>query len=263
MSDSARRWATAVVLVLASAAPEARPDELLPALSVHLAAARYEPTETDFHWTGWIGGGARLLELGRTAAYVTADVETQLGEERRPFEANQVNYHLEVGARRPLGHAELAVFYHHVSRHAVDREKPEAVDWNLLGVRARFRFPSALDLPGHARLSIARATLASRVGYRWEVLAALEGALLTRGWGEIYVRTGARVVTAEASPDLPRDGFVDGLLEAGLRFSGGPRALDLFAAYERRNDVFLLVPGGRSRALLGIRFSLEGQRPGL
>ena len=44
-----------------------------------------------------------------------------------------------------------------------------------------------------------------------------------------------------------------------LRRAAG-RIFEAFAAYERRNDVFLLVPGARDRALFGIRIRFaEGE----
>jgi hypothetical protein len=253
------KLAAALALGLLLAPGSSRAAQLLPELSVHLEAARYAPSERDFQWTGWIGAGATLVRAAGAAAYVSGDAETLLGDERRPFEANQVNYHLEAGVRRPFGRLELTGFYHHVSRHAVDREKPEAVDWNMLGLRAELAFPPRAPLPGRAWLSVARATLASRVGYRWELAAAVEGEWLERAWGRGYLRAGARLLTVDPASELARDGFVDGLLEAGLRFRRAGD-LDVYAAFERRNDVFLVVPGARSRGLFGVRFALADGR---
>jgi len=61
-------------------------------------------------------------------------------------------------------------------------------------------------------------------------------------------------VTVKPQASFQRGDFADFLCEAGVRFGSGARNLDLFAAYEHRNDVFLLVPGARDRALFGIRF---------
>jgi hypothetical protein len=43
-------------------------------------------------------------------------------------------------------------------------------------------------------------------------------------------------------------------VEGGFRFRHEHRVFDAFAAYERRNDVLLLVPSVRTRGLFGIRF---------
>lgn len=249
----------ALALGLLLAPPSLQAGQLFPELSMHLEAARYAPGERDFQWTGWIGAGADVVRAEETSAYFSADAETLLGDERRPFEANQVNYHLEIGVRRPFGSLELAGFYHHVSRHAIDREKPEPVDWNMLGLRAELSFPPRSPFPGKVWLAVARGAFVSRVGYRWEVTAAVEGEWLVRAWGRGFLRAGARALSVDTAAELARDGFVDGLVEAGLRFQKAGD-LDIFAAFERRNDVFLLVPGGRSRGLFGVRFALGDRR---
>ena len=63
----------------------------------------------------------------------------------------------------------------------------------------------------------------------------------------------------QALPDLAgvRGDFLDWSVETGLRFPRQARALEVFAAAERRNDVFLLVPGARTRALFGARIRLR------
>ena len=144
-------------------------------------------------------------------------------------------------------------FFHHVSRHLIDREKEPAVDWNMLGVRAETR----LGARRRARIggSVGHTTLASLVGYRWELT----------GHGDLEVvprrarrpatsRARARFVTVDPEPELPRDDFLDWAVEGGFRFRREHRVFDAFAAYERRNDVLLLVPSVRTRGLFGIRF---------
>jgi hypothetical protein len=76
--------------------------------------------------------------------YITVDVETILGRERRPFDANQANYHLEGGLRSRAERHLLIPFFHHISRHLVDRPKTQLVDWNLLGLRAAGSRPPRL-----------------------------------------------------------------------------------------------------------------------
>jgi hypothetical protein len=44
-------------------------------------------------------------------------------------------------------------------------------------------------------------------------------------------------------------------MEGGARWARDGRTLDLFAAIERRNDVYLEIPGRQDRALLGFRIS--------
>jgi hypothetical protein len=61
-------------------------------------------------------------------------------------------------------------------------------------------------------------------------------------------------VTVDPEPELPRGDFLDWAVEGGFRFRNEHRVFDAFAAYERRNDVLLLVPSVLTRGLFGIRF---------
>jgi len=228
---------------------------VFPDLSLRFTAIRYAPSEPTLGWGGWIGGGAGLVRILDTTAYVGADLETVIGSERRAFDANQANYHLEVGARRPIGPLEATVFFHHVSRHAVDRPKPAAVDWNVLGVRVAGR------LRGGAlryELGAGHTTLISLVDYRWELRARVEGDLATGPWGQAYAGVDARAVTTRPSTLFDRRGFVDLTVEGGMRWPRGGRHLDLFVAFEHRNDVLLETPSVRNRALLGLRIGYQG-----
>ena len=247
-----RRLAAVLVLVHASGASAARAATLLPDVSVHLEAARYAPVETDLHWVGWIGAGAGLLAVEHVTAYFTADVETVIGNTRRAFDANQANYHLETGLRRRLGERHQAtLFFHHVSRHLVDRPKIQAVDWNVLGLRFDGRRPGRV--PVAFSLAAGHTTLASLVGYRWEASGHVDAAVLAGEKAEAYVGGDVRFVTVERSDAFPRGDFLDRSAEAGARWRRGGRTLETFVAWERRNDVFVERPGARSRARIGFR----------
>ena len=253
---------TAAAAVLAALVLEGGPAvgaELLPAVSLHLQAGRYAPTETDLHWTGTMGGGVDLARAGPASAYITGDVETIIGDTRRGFDASQANYSLETGLRWRLGTLTVTPFFHHVSRHLSDREKPEAVDWNLAGLRVNAAFGTRT--PVRVVASLGHTTLASLVGYRFEALLRAEVVLARGPSGELYARLGFRGVTVEPEPPLSRDDFADILAEAGWRLSRGERALELFAAFERRNDVRLLEPGAVSRGVFGFRVRLLGDGP--
>jgi hypothetical protein len=234
----------------------ARADDavLLPEASLRLAALRYASDEAQFKWSGWIGGGLTLVRAAGTGLRVDADVETIIGGQQRTFDANQANYQLEVSLRREFGATEVQAVFHHVSRHLEDRPKTQAVDWNLLGLRVARRFGGAW--PARVEIGFGRTTQVSLVGYRWELSgrARAERALGaaqagTSGYGDLRLR----FMQAEATPAFPRDGFVDAHLEAGLRLRRDTRHAALFLAFERRNDVFLLEPGARSRMIVGLR----------
>jgi hypothetical protein len=75
------------------------------------------------------------------------------------------------------------------------------------------------------------------------------------GPAAVFARVGVRAVSVDPDPLLDRGGFADASIESGLRWFRDGRTLDLFAALERRNDVFLERPGRVNRALLGFRIS--------
>jgi hypothetical protein len=229
--------------------------EVLPEVTVQVEGAYYIPAEDPFVWDTWVGAGAGFLRVKKATAYFTADVETILGRERRVFDANQVNYHLEGGLRIRAGRHLVIPFLHHVSRHLVDRPKTQLVDWNLLGARVTGPLPQGFPLPGRYAASVAHTVEWRTVGYEWELTGALHVDLWRRPWGAVYSRGGVRFVSVSAETGVGRGDFADVLIEAGVRVPRGERELDLFAAYEHRNDVFLFAPGARDRALLGFRIA--------
>lgn len=242
--------------LLAAAAAAASPAtvEVLPDLVARLRAARYFPSDDELRWEGWLGAGAGLLRVRGVTAYFTADIETIIGSQRRTFDANQVNYHLETGLRGRLAGGDAALYFNHVSRHYSDREKDQAVDWNELGARyahALVRGPRPVSLT----VSLGHTTLASLVGYEWIATAEVDAVPARIGAAAVFLRAGARAVNIDPDPALPRGSFVDAYAEAGPRWVRDSRLLDLFAAVERRNDVFLEVPGVRERLLIGFRIN--------
>ncbi|MFI5185042.1 MAG: hypothetical protein ACHQNV_11620, partial [Vicinamibacteria bacterium] len=213
----------------------------------------------DLHWDTWIGAGAGLLRVGDASIYFRADVETIAGNTRRAFDAAQVNYHLEPGVRVNLGQErEADLFFHHVSRHVIDTEKTPSVEWNIVGVRGSMSVPRH---PVRLTASIGRVVQEAYVHYQWELVGQVEADALRRPWGAVYVTTLGRGVTTETSPASPRSGFFDFLLEGGVRWSRGERAAQLFVAYEHRNDVLVLEPGYKDRALIGFRLGLRSSTP--
>lgn len=251
--NACRAMGAALVFALPAAGVRAGDVELFPEATVQLEGAYYVPPEDAFVWDTWVGGGAGLLRVKAATAYITADVETILGRERRTFDANQVNYHLEAGLRIRAGRQLVIPFFHHVSRHLVDRPKTQLVDWNIVGVRVTGPLPATSPLAGCYSASVGHTVEWRTVGYQWEMTGVLDLEVLRRPWGTPYLRADVRFVTVDAQGSLPRGDFADFLGQGGVRFASGGRNLDLFVAFEHRNDVFLLVPGVRDRALLGLR----------
>ena len=243
----------AVVASLASSSAAANV-EVLPAVTVHLEAVRYAPSERDLRWSTWIGAGATALRVGPWTFFGNADLETILGDELRTFDANQANYHLALGAQVSLGPVALSPFFHHVSRHHVDRPKERAVDWNVLGLRLSGERGGTLPVRFHA--SVGKTTQASLPGYQWELTGGLDADLYRWSGGAGYARGSFRLVTVGEAPEIARGDFADLTAEGGVRWRFGPRAVEVFVAFERRNDVFLEIPSVRDRALLGFRILL-------
>jgi hypothetical protein len=104
-------------------------------------------------------------------------------------------------------------------------------------------------------LGIGHTTLASLVGYRWELYARGDADLVRRARAALFAAAEVRRMTVEPDPGLPRGGFTDLAAEAGVRVRGESRVADLFVSWERRNDVFLEEPGARRRAQVGVRFA--------
>lgn len=236
-----------------------RGSELLPAFSARAGGARYLPADRDFEWVGWVGAGATLMRAHETSLDFDADVETILGNERRGFDANQANYHLELAARRAWRGSELALFFHHVSRHAIDRDKPAVRNWNVLGLRLRRPLPAGLGLPGRVTLSLGPALYSFELGYRWEIVSAVELEVLRRSWGQVYTNGVLRGVEARATPQFSREGFLDALVEVGARLQRRGRALEIYVALEGRNDASLFGRDERTGARIGLRFALESE----
>jgi hypothetical protein len=239
--------------------------ELFPDVSLRLEESYYVPSEDAFVWDTWVGAGAGVLRVKAAIVYLTADVETILGRERRAFDANQVGYHLETGLRIGAGRHTVVPFFHHVSRHVLDRPKTELVDWNLIGIRVAGRFPTVLPVNGRYSTSVGHTVKWRGVGYEWELEGVVELEVIRRSWGGVYLGADVRFVSVDPHSRLARADFVDFFGEGGVRFARGGRSFDVFVAYEHRNDVFVLAPGVRDRALLGLRlgFAAVGAGPDL
>jgi hypothetical protein len=259
MNDAIRPVFFACALMALPLAARADGPELFPDASLRLQGARYAPVDTDLHWDTWIGAGAGLVRANHATLYFRADIETTAGNTRRAFDATQANYHLEPGLRIDLGRdRDLTLFVHHVSRHQVDTGKTQPVDWNIIGLRGSATLPK---LPVKLTASVGHTFQESLIGYQWELVGMVEADALRRPWGAIYFTTLGRGVTTETSAAFPRDGIFDFLLEGGVRWGRGERTTQLFVAYEHRNDVLVLTPGYKDRALFGFRLGLRSTTP--
>jgi hypothetical protein len=253
--QAAIRGATVAAMLVSlgtARAAGADPPVFLPDVFARFEGARYVPGDNDQVWTAWIGAGADLLKAGSVTFEFTGDVETIIGNELRTFDPNQANYHLAGAMRIAVAGDEVIPFFHHVSRHEVDRPKVQAVDWNLMGIRGRVNFAGGR---GWALVGVGHTIGDTPVGYGWELTTRVEFEPVRR----LYAAADVRHVTAEPVPLFPRGSFTDLSFEGGARWRGGPRSIDVFAAFERRNDIFVQAPGVRDRLLLGFRIGPAGR----
>lgn len=251
-SAAIRGWILGALLSLAAVSRAGADSSFLPQAFVRLEGAGYVASDDDQVWSTWVGAEADLLKAGHVTFEFTADVETIIGRELRTFDPNQANYHLAGAMRIAAGADEITPFFHHVSRHEIDRPKVEAVDWNLMGVRARLTFA---DGNAWVVAGVGHTIGDTPVGYGWELTLRAEAEPVR----PLYAAADVRYVNAEPVPLFPRGSFTDLGLEGGLRWHRGAHALDLFAAFERRNDVFVQAPGVRDRLLLGFRIGPVGR----
>lgn len=216
-----------------------------------IGAARFTVDDEQFNWEGRFAGDVDLVEYGSGRVVFAAEYAVVLGRERRSFDPTQGLYALDVRATRRIASTELGVVFHHVSRHLSDREKAEAVDWNIVRAevvsrmdRGGFRLEGWLDGGGFIKRSY--------VDYTWQ---ARGGARLARDVapGVSLIGAGMLDVISTDADVAGRSTQVGAYAEGGVRLAGGAAALELFAAFERRVDPDPIVRGVRSWGLLGFR----------
>ena len=241
-----------------SRAQTGEPARFLPFMAPQLEAARYSNANEEFAWVGWIGANVDLVEKGKWSLYLNANLETILGHRIRSFEAVQANYSLEVGAHRDLGRGRLSPFFHHVSRHVQDREKIQAVDWNLLGLRYDSPWPATWGRRGAFAASFGLATLTSGVHYDFEARLAGDIDVVRKDNRALFLLAALRHVGGESTANFPRESVTDVRIEAGVRRWTETSQFALFVAYQRRADALIPQALVTNRALFGFR--IRGQR---
>src|SRR3954470_4122480 len=101
----------------------------------HLSAAALAVNDPRFWWETHFGGDIDVADYVVGRSSILVDFEAVLGDEFRPFDPNQGNYTLEASSSARVNGTEIAVVFHHVSRHLSDRPKRFAIAWNVLGGR--------------------------------------------------------------------------------------------------------------------------------
>ncbi len=221
--------------VPALSTPATSPD-FLTHYNFHLSATALSNDDPRFSWQTHFGGDFDLADYVTGRINVLIDYEAVLGNGFRTFDPNQGNYTLEGSGSVRLGRTEVAVVFHHVSRHLGDRPKPFAIAWNEAGVRALRRFEKrgyTIDAQG----LVGGIVQHSFVDYAW----AASGDVVVRRTINPRVGVFAHGLGELVGVDplvAGRGAQKDGRLEGGVRLTGRAAAVELFAGYERRLDAY-------------------------
>jgi hypothetical protein len=221
--------------------------------SFHMFASKLAAgDDPKFDWSAHFGGDLDVIDYVKGRLVLIADYEAVIGSEFRGIDPNQGNYTLEPSLSWRVGESEVALTYHHVSRHLGDRAKTFAIDWNILGGRYLRRVAIG---GATADVAVGAGTFVehSHVDYRWTA----NGDLLIRRPINSRVGAFARATGETFGVDADvfhRDRQSGGRLEAGVRLAGTGGALELFGGFEQRVDADPLVNGSRRWPLFGFRF---------
>ena len=243
------RGISAALVILAAAAPATAQTTapqaaqspagttFLSRFAFHVGMEHLSSPDPRFVWDAHWGGDLDLVDYGRGAVTFTAVYQTILGDEFREFDPNQGNYTLEGAASVRARPVEMAVVFHHVSRHLSDRPKRFPVDWNMLGARVRTGLTRGRT-EVQSRLDLLSAVQKSFVDYRWELDGDARAQIrLTPRLAAVGVG-GVRVVGVDGS--RARGNQYGWRADGGIRLEGGAAALELFVAGERRIDPYQL-----------------------
>ncbi|OFV90888.1 MAG: hypothetical protein A3G76_16380 [Acidobacteria bacterium RIFCSPLOWO2_12_FULL_65_11] len=225
--------------------------EFLTRYDFHLSAAALVNDDKRFSWDTHFGGELDAVDyiVGRTS--IRIDYGAVLGNELRAFDPNQGNYTLELSTSARSRVAEIAVVFHHKSRHLGDRDKTVPIAWNLLGVRV-LRQASAGPATVEMDLTAGRIVQHSSVDYTWigDTGLVVRRPLVPRAG--LYVRGVGQFVGVSAAINA-RGAQAGGLVETGVRLKGEKGAIDLFLGYERRVDAAPLDRQPQTWIFVGFR----------
>jgi hypothetical protein len=247
-----------VIFISASARAQTAPArswqfELLPRFDFLLSSNVLSGNDPRFAWDTHWAGELDFVDYSYGRLTLFADYQAIVGHDRRPFDPYQSNYSLEAFASLRQGSSELALVFHHVSRHLGDRPMPGAVAWNTALWRILRRIErggSTVDLMGEFGPVVARVG----VDYTWTgtIDAAARRPISQRF--ELYGR-GAGVTFGVDDEVAGRGRQWGGRFEAGVRFTARAAALDLFGGFERMIDADPLEMAPRTWALAGFRLT--------
>jgi hypothetical protein len=206
-----------------------------------------------FRWDTHFGGEFDLLNYIKGRLTLVTDYEAVLGSELRPFDPNQGIYVLEPAASWFFGRNEVALVFHHVSRHLSDRPKTYAVAYNEIEGRYLRKFVLANGTSIAVRASAGRLAQHSQVDYTWATDWDVMARHAMNPHLEVYGRTAGEMFGVDPIV-RGRDGVQHTTrLEVGTRVIGKKADLELFLGAEHRLDASVLQFVPVSWAIAGIR----------
>jgi hypothetical protein len=217
----------------------------------HLSASGLRIDDDRFTWDTHFGGELDVFDyvVGRTSVLI--DYEAILGNEFRIFDPNQGNYTLEASTSARVRGTEVALMFHHVSRHLGDRPKTFAIAWNVLGgrvLRHEERNGVVIDVVADAGVMVQH----SNVDYRWvgDLDLGVKRQMTPRI--AVFGRGSGHLIGVDSTV-FSRDAQYGGSVEAGVRLAGREGVLELFAGVERRIDADQLKIGAEHWFQAGFR----------
>jgi len=250
-----RRGVTALGALLCGviwAAPAAAQDvDFLTRSAFHLSAEHLSSDDPRFVWDTNFGGDLDLVDYGSGRVNFLANYQAVLGERQRRFDPEQGNYVLAGFASYRFTHAEAAIVFHHESRHLSDREKLQAVDWNMLGGRLL----NSLATHGvriDSRADLRAAIMKSYVDYRWQFDG--ESRVSYPLDDRVKVFASGNLQFLGVNGDRSRGTQTGARLEGGLHVAGKGAGAELFVAVERRVDPYPLDFSTATWLTAGFRF---------
>ena len=175
-----------------------------------------------------------LLDLGFVRSNLFVSYEQIVGGEKRNIDPNQNGYAIDGSMFFPLPRGEVSAFFHHISRHRVDRETDLSISWNMVGGSYADRVVVArveLETGIRGMFTVERAN----VDYRGQVEAHVSAMRPLNNTLALVGRAEGVVVPVDPLM-LGRTTQRGGRLEGGLRVLGNVATVDAFVAWEQRID---------------------------
>lgn len=251
-------WVAGLVFLVATCAAAQAPisppssPELLSRYDFHLSAAALHIDDPRFTWDVHFGGELDVVDYVRGRASLVLDYEAILGNQIRAFDPNQGNYTLEGSSSYRIGQTEVALMFHHVSRHLGDRLKKFPIAWNVVGARVLRHMDvrgTAIDVDADLGTMVEHAY----VDYTWASNADVSFRHELSHHAGLFARASGHLIGVDSTV-RSRGTQSGGKVEGGIRLNGTEGVVELFAGFERRIDADPLDFQSARWVFAGFRF---------